>query len=594
MEDMNIVIVGHVDHGKSTVVGRLLADTDSLPEGRLEQVRETCKRNAKPFEYAFLLDALKDEQAQGITIDAARCFFKTKLRNYMIIDAPGHVEFLKNMVTGASRAEAALLVIDAAEGIRENTRRHGYLLSMLGIRQVAVLVNKMDLVAYDRLRFEKTVQEYSDFLKRIGIIPSAYIPTSGMEGDNIARHSANTPWFTGRTVLEELDHFQSSKPPVSQPFRMPVQGVYKFTRKGDNRRIIAGTIESGRLQAGEEVVFYPSGKTSRVRTLEVFNRETPQCLEAGWAAGFTLEEQIYVKRGDLVCKAGEPRPRVTSRVKVNLFWLGKEPLVPKKEYVLKLGTAKMGFRIEEIVRVLDAATLQAGKRDWVARHEVAECILKLKKAIAFDQAWELAQTGRFVIVDRYEIAGGGIVDEALEEQPAPLRERLPLRHEPGEKSVILPEERAERYNQRATLIVITGPEGVGKQTLARALEKKLFEEGKIVYFWGTGNVLSGASADLGKSANSRRPEYLRRMAEVARILLDAGVILIITAAELSPEDLAAIRTVIEAGRIETVWVGEEGGDSGYDLQIPAVNSEETAVGAVKELLQDRGVIFKAW
>jgi len=203
--EMNIVIVGHVDHGKSTVIGRLLADTDSLPEGKLDMVRELCRRTSKPFEYAFLLDALKDERSQGITIDAARCFFKTDYRKYIIIDAPGHIEFLKNMITGASRADAALLVIDAHEGIRENSRRHGYLLAMLGIRQIAVLVNKMDLVGYDKNVFDSIVTEYSDFLSKIGVHPECFIPISAVEGDNIAEAKENMPWWNGNTVLSQLD-----------------------------------------------------------------------------------------------------------------------------------------------------------------------------------------------------------------------------------------------------------------------------------------------------------------------------------------------------------------------------------------------------
>jgi bifunctional enzyme CysN/CysC len=595
MEDMNIVIVGHVDHGKSTVVGRLLADTDSLPQGKLERIRETCKRNSKPFEYAFLLDALKDEQAQGITIDAARCFFKTKLRNYLIIDAPGHTEFLKNMVTGASRAEAALLVIDAAEGIRENTRRHGYLLSMLEIRQVAVLVNKMDLVAYDRTKFEAIVAEYSEFLKNINIVPAAYIPVSGMKGDNIAWHSTKTPWFNGRTVLEELDYFVSGKPPVEQAFRLPVQGVYKFTRKEDARRIIAGTIESGRVKVGDEIVFYPSGKKSRIKSLETFNREKPEQMEAGWAAGFTLEEQIYVKRGDLVSVWGESQPKVANRIKVNLFWLGKEPLIPKKEYFLKLGTAKIGFRVEEICRVLDASTLQAKKRDWVGRHEVAECILKLKKPLAFDLAREAARTGRFVIIDNHEISGGGIVTEALEDKQTLVKGKGSHHNYQWERSFIVPEERAERYKQRATLIIITGQKGAGKKALAKTLEKKLFDEGKIVYFLNLDNVSNKVNTDLKKFNQSYREKYLRRLTTIFHIMLDAGVIGIITVTELTCTDLEIIKAVIDQSQIETVWIGEEiSTDIGVDLQISGLNSEETAVSAVKELLEDHGVIFKAW
>ncbi|HUR05452.1 MAG TPA: GTP-binding protein, partial [Nonomuraea sp.] len=215
---MNIVIVGHVDHGKSTVIGRLLADTHSLPEGKLEQVRAQCELNSKPFEYAFLLDALKDEQAQGITIDAARVFFKSAVRPYLILDAPGHIEFLKNMITGAARAEAALLVIDAAEGVQENSRRHGYMVSMLGVRQLAVVVNKMDLVGWDRGVYDRIVKEYSAFLEQVGIRPSGFIPVSGRGGDNIANRSPNLPWYEGPTVLGALDAFRNEPAPVNQPF----------------------------------------------------------------------------------------------------------------------------------------------------------------------------------------------------------------------------------------------------------------------------------------------------------------------------------------------------------------------------------------
>jgi len=216
IEDMNVVIAGHVDHGKSTIIGRLLADTGSLPEGKLEQVKETCRRNSKPFEYAFLLDALKDEQAQGITIDSARCFFETEQRRYIILDAPGHIEFLKNMVTGAARAEAALLVIDADEGIQENSRRHGYMLSMLGIKQVTVLVNKMDLVDYSQEVFAEIVEEYTEFLSEIDITPSTFVPVSGMEGDNIASLSEQTPWYEAETVLGVLDSFEAEGLPASR------------------------------------------------------------------------------------------------------------------------------------------------------------------------------------------------------------------------------------------------------------------------------------------------------------------------------------------------------------------------------------------
>ena len=259
-ERLHIVVTGHVDHGKSTIVGRLLADTGSLPDGRLEAVRATCARNAKPFEYAFLLDALKDEQAQGITIDSARVFFKTARRHYLIIDAPGHVEFLKNMISGAARADAALLVIDAHEGVQENSRRHGYMLSMLGIRQIAVVVNKMDLAGYRQDVFDRVVDEYSAFLARVGLRPAAFIPVSGFHGENLIAPAPAFAWYSGPSVLAALEDFVCRPAATTTAFRMPVQGVYKFTEHQDERRIVAGTVDSGRLLEGDEVIFYPSGK----------------------------------------------------------------------------------------------------------------------------------------------------------------------------------------------------------------------------------------------------------------------------------------------------------------------------------------------
>ena len=321
---MNIVIVGHVDHGKSTVIGRLLADTHSLPDGKLEQVRLSCERSSKPFEYAFLLDALKDEQAQGITIDAARVFFRTATRPYLILDAPGHIEFLKNMITGAARAEAALLVIDAQEGVQENSRRHGYMVSLLGIRQLAVLVNKMDLVGWDRAVYDRIVREYGAFLEQVGIRPQCFIPASGRGGDNIATRSTNLPWYDGPTVLDALDGFYTEPSPVDSAFRMPVQGVYKFTKQGDDRRIVAGTIDSGAVSVGDEVIFYPSGKKSRVKSIERFNGPERMGATAGSATGFTLQEQIYISRGEIAALEGQPRPQVTTRLRVSVFWLGKD------------------------------------------------------------------------------------------------------------------------------------------------------------------------------------------------------------------------------------------------------------------------------
>jgi bifunctional enzyme CysN/CysC len=600
-QGMNIVIAGHVDHGKSTIIGRLLADTKSLPKGKLEQVQESCRRNSKPFEYAFLLDALKDEQSQGITIDSARCFFNTRKRDYIIIDAPGHIEFLKNMVSGAARAEAALLVIDADEGVQENSRRHGYMLSMLGISQIAVAVNKMDLVNYDPEIFENIAKEYTAFLKKIDVEPAAFIPVSGREGDNIARLSANTPWYKGDTILDILDAFKKEAVPLNQPFRMPVQDVYKFTLHSDERRIVAGTIDSGRIKVDDEVVFYPSGKRSVVKTIETFNRDKTNEAAAGYAAGFTLKEQIYVRRGELAAIASEKKPpQVTTRLKVSLFWLGRKPLIKKKDYLFKIGANKVSAKLDDIIRVIDASTLgRENKKEQIERHDVAECILKLNKAIAFDLADEFANSSRFVMVDDYEISGGGIIREAMGDKQAWVRDKVMLRNYKWEKSIISPEKRAEKYNQKATLLLITGKKDINKKAVAKGLENRLFADGKSVYFLGIGNVLYGVDADIKSMDISQkeqnRNEHIRRLAEIAHIMLDAGIILIVTATELNQDDLEVIKTAVSPEKIHTIWMGDEKNtDITEDIYIAGDEPLEDAIERIKLILQDKGVIFRPW
>lgn len=594
-KQMNVVIAGHVDHGKSTVIGRMLADTGSLPEGKLDQVKHQCEMNSKPFEYAFLLDALKHEQAQGITIDSARVFFHTQARDYIIIDAPGHIEFLKNMVSGAARAEAAFLVIDAEEGIQENSRRHGYMLSMLGIKQICVLVNKMDLVEYNKVTFKKITRKYSRFLRNLEIYEVTYIPVSGISGSNIASLSEETDWYEGPTVIEQFDLFEKEPDRSDKPFRMPVQDVYKFTRYGDKRRIIAGFVESGTLKVGDEVCFYPSGKKSKVKTIEEFNREALHRVTAGSSAGFTTEEQIYVTRGQIAVNTAELKPRVASLLRVNLFWLGRNPVTLKKEYTFKLGTIKVPARVEEIVRVIDASNLDAKqKKDQIELHDVAECVIRLGKAIAFDLVDDIPQTSRFVIVDDYEIRGGGIIREPIEDIQTRARRDILVRNFNWQPSHISPQKRAARYSQRATLILVTGQDSDAKKAIAEKMEENLFTEGKLVYFIGIGNILSGVSADVTEEKGGRT-EQIRRLAEVAHLFLDAGMILIVTAVELTQDDLELVRFSIAPDRIETIWVGDHvSTDIAFDLQIMNNIHLDEAMEKITDMLIENKIIFHAY
>lgn len=592
-EDMNIVIVGHVDHGKSTLMGRLLADTGSLPEGKLEQVKETCRRNAKPFEYAFLLDALKDEQSQGITIDTARCFFKTKKRDYIILDAPGHIEFLKNMITGASRAEAALLMIDAKEGVQENSRRHAYMLSMLGIKQIAVVINKMDLVDYNEEVYEKVKSEYIEFLKQINVTPKFVLPASSFMGENIVRKSDKMPWYDGMCILEVLDAFECEEDKERQVFRMPVQDVYKFTLNGDDRRIIAGTIESGTIRPGQEVIFYPSGKRSHVKNIEVFNSAPITVGIPNMAIGFTMEEQIYITRGELMSVAGDRAPHTGSRIAANIFWLGKNEFVPGKMYYLKIGSEKVKVELESIKGVINSSNLSASdEKQAVARNEVAECIIHTDKPIAFDLVSELAGTSRFVIVDDYEIAGGGIITEALQEEGQEIREGAMLRNFKWEVSNVSIEERMEHYAQKPNLIVLTGPDGTGKKKLAKMLEHDLMNRGRYVYYMGIGSYLYGVGADTKKSNVQDHTEQIRRFAEVANLMLDAGMILIVTATDLTQADYKIMKMLVER-KFEIIWVGNEiTTDIEADMYLADKDYENSMI-YINNMLKEAGVVFSA-
>jgi bifunctional enzyme CysN/CysC len=417
---------------------------------------------------------------------------------------------------------------------------------------------------------------------------------SGREGDNIARHSGMMPWYGGPTVLEALDQFQSPLPETDRPFRMAVQDVYKFTRQGDDRRIVAGTIDSGSARVGDEVVFYPSGKKAKIATFEAFNRTTQTKASAGEAAGFTLAEQIYVTRGEMAAVASESRPQVTTRIRASVFWLGRRPLVRSRDYILKLGSARVPMRVEAIHRVLDASSLAVDEhKTHVDRHEVAECTLKTSRAIACDLASELAITSRFVIVDEFEISGGGIVRATPADTLSGMRDRVLLRNYKWEASHIGIDSRAERYRQRPTLVLVTSDRAEDRKALGKNVEQALFDLGNVVYFLGMGNVVYGIDADIERSAANRH-EHLRRLAEVANLMLDAGIILVVTAADLSQADVEVIKTTVDPERIQVVWVGDvKTTDVSHDLLVPDAAAPD-AVDQVKQLLQEKGIIFRPW
>ena len=514
-----IVIVGHVDHGKSTLIGRLFHDTGSLPEGRLEAIRASCARRGMPFEWAFLTDALQGERDQAVTIDTSHIWFRTGLRDYVLIDAPGHREFLRNMVTGAAQADAALLLVDAAEGVREQSRRHATILHLLGIRQVALVINKIDKVGYDEARFATVRRDAESFLGELGIVPRHAIPISARDGDNVAACSPHTPWYDGPSVLEALDHFQPAPDADDRPLRMPVQDVYKF----DDRRIIAGRIEAGVLRPGDRVLFSPSNATAHVASLESWHSPPPGEAVAGASVGITLDESLFIERGEVMSHLDSP-PVETDVFRARLFWLGQVPLAPGKRYTLKLNTMACEAVVQSVERTIDATDLSVGAGAEVGQNSAAEVILRTPRIIALDPYEASPRTGRFVLVEGYRIVGGGTINmEGYPDQRALVS--VKATNITAMDDAVGREQRARRNTHRGGVIWFTGLSGAGKSTLALALEHELFRRGYQVYVLDGDNIRGGLNANLGFSPEDRA-ENIRRVGEAAALFADAGMLVI--------------------------------------------------------------------
>ena len=352
---VSVVFVGHVDHGKSTLIGRILTETDSLPEGKIENLRKACAAQGQPFEYAFVLDALSEEQEQNITIDVTQIQFRSARRDYVIIDAPGHQEFLKNMITGAANADAAVMVIAADEGVREQSRRHGQLLSLLGLREVIVAVNKMDLAAFSENRFHHIEREYAAFLRNLGLTARAFIPISASSGENVTTDGGSAMlWFGGPNLLEALDQLEVARSAAELPLRFPIQDVYRK----DKRRIFAGRVESGTIRVGDQLVFSPHNKQARVATIERWGAPATESASAGDSIGITLCDHIFIERGHIASHELDA-PVESNRVRAKVFWIGREPLAKGERYRLKLVTQDVECEVVSVQNVIDAATLDS-------------------------------------------------------------------------------------------------------------------------------------------------------------------------------------------------------------------------------------------
>ena len=517
LDHLQLVVVGHVDHGKSTLIGRLLFDTHSVPDGKAERIEAACKAEGMEFEYAFLLDALLEEQAQNITMDTTRVPFRTARRPFTIIDAPGHKEFLKNMITGAASAEAAILLVDAQEGLREQTRRHCYLLSLLGLRQIVVAVNKMDLVDYRPAVYEAIRAELGAFLAKLGVEPAHFVPIAAKYGEGLLRPSEKMAWYRGPTLIEALEKFRGRPSAEGGPLRLCVQDVYRF----DARRIIAGLVESGRVAVGDPIEFVPGGKRSRVKSIETWPAPNPPAqgpVGSGREVAITLEDELFVERGQIGAPADD-KPTEARTFTARVFWIHDTPLRAGELLPLKLGTQQAEARVVGIQRTLDAVTLEsgAGSTGEVKVHEVAEIRLRVRRPIAFDVGGKIPALGRFVLMRGRRIGGGGVIDSAVEEA--------------SESKGASPLSRAAILGHRGCIVWMTGLSGAGKSTLAQALEQRLLRSGILCAILDGDVLRTGLSRNLGFTADDRS-ENLRRAAELAIHLADAGVVVI--AALISP------------------------------------------------------------
>jgi bifunctional enzyme CysN/CysC len=542
-----VVIVGHVDHGKSTLVGRLLYETGSLPEGKYEQIQAICRRRNMPFEWAFLMDALQAERDQNITIDVSQIWFHSDLRNYVIIDAPGHKEFLKNMVTGAATADAALLLIAANEGVQEQSRRHAYLLSLLGVGRVLVLVNKMDLVNYSSAVFAQIEAEYRAFLKHLRIEPIRFIPISARDGVNLVEaQSKDLGWYNGPALLDALDQLEAPKSASDGPLRFAVQDIYRF----DERRIIAGRVESGSLRVGEQVLFAPANKESTVASIESWQAPPSSVARSGQSIGITLKEQIFVERGQIAATANA-MPIETNRFRARLFWMGDRPLTLGRRYKLKLLTQEVECQVASIDRVIDASSLEttSSVRRSVGRNEVAEITVQTRGPVVLDNYDRLAVSGRFVLVDENDVAGGGIVFGGQYLDRVPSRSSN-ISWAEGQVSL---GERIERNGHRGLVVWFTGLSGAGKSTLAYALERELFDRQIHVCVMDGDNLRHGLNANLSFSPEDR-VENIRRAAEVAKLMAMTGLVVITSFISPYRADRLKARQIVSSGGVEFVEI----------------------------------------
>jgi bifunctional enzyme CysN/CysC len=519
---LRFITCGSVDDGKSTLIGRLLYDSRQIFEDQLAQLEADSKRvgtQGQNIDFALLVDGLTAEPEQGITIDVAYRFFATDRRKFIVADTPGHEQYTRNMVTGASTADLAVILVDARKGILTQTRRHSFLASLMGIRHVVLAVNKMDLVGYDQSVFDAIVADYAAFAAQVGLKDVLAIPLSGLAGDNIASKSDATPWYAGPALMEHLETVELDADRLqARPFRMPVQWV---NRPNLDFRGFSGLIASGVVKPGDAVRIEPSGRTSTVARIVTRDGDLDQAV-AGQSITLTLADEVDCSRGDILAAAASA-PEVADQFETTIVWMADEPLLPGRPYLLKIGARTVSAQITEIKHEINVNTLEERAAKSLPLNGIAVCNLSLDRPIGFDPYSEVPDTGGFILIDRMTNAtvGAGMIRFALRRSQNIHWQALD----------VTKASRAADLGQKPAVIWFTGLSGAGKSTIANLVEKKLRFEGKHTYLLDGDNVRHGLNRDLGFT-DADRVENIRRVGEVAKLMLDAG--LIVLTAFISP------------------------------------------------------------
>lgn len=528
-ELLRLLTCGNVDDGKSTLIGRLLHDTKGIYEDQLAAVAKDSKvfgTQGGAIDLALLVDGLKSEREQGITIDVAYRYFSTSRRKYIIADTPGHEQYTRNMATGASTAELAVILVDAKKGVTTQTRRHSFITSLLGIKKVIVAINKMDLVGFSEETFANIKRDFLEFAARLPDRHHWFVPLSALAGDNVVEKSANTPWYKGDPFLQLLDTMPLDEADNTVDMRFPVQWV---NRPSPDFRGFCGTLASGSLRKGDSVVALPSGRSSRIARIVTWEGDLPEA-SAPMSITVTLEDEIDISRGDVLCHS-DNRPSIASRVSAMVVWMDEKALVPGREYWIKHGVHRTPGSVTRIQHRVDVNTLEKHDAPSLGLNEIALVEIRTSRPLIFDAYEKNRNTGAFIIVDRLTngtVGAGMITGSGSAHWDAPtLGKSRNAQHD------VTLEERETRYGQKATTILITGLSGSGKTAIAAEVERRLFERGRAVYSIDGLSMRKGMSRDLGFSA-ADRSENLRRSIEVAKLFNDAGLICI--ASMVAPED----------------------------------------------------------